>query len=142
MRALLDVNVLIALLDIDHASHQSAAAWFSAHVRAGWASCPITQNGCVRIMSNRAYRNPLPMDLVARRLGAACEDKQHQFWPDDISFLDRKRFATTHVHNPRQLTDVYLLSLAVHNDGRFVTFDSGIALAAVVGAKPEHLVKL
>ena len=102
----------------------------------------MTQNGCVGIISNRADRNPLPMDLVARRLGAACADKQHQFWPDDISFLDPKKFATTHVHNSRQLSDVDLLSLAVHNDGRFVTFDSGIALAAIVGAKPEHLVKL
>jgi hypothetical protein len=59
VRALLDVNVLIALLDSDHASHDSAINWFAKHAREGWASCPITQNGCIRIMSNPGYPNPL-----------------------------------------------------------------------------------
>ena len=57
MRSLLDVNVLIALLDADHISHTAATAWLSEHGRRGWASCPITQNGCVRIMSHPGYPN-------------------------------------------------------------------------------------
>ena len=61
MRALLDVNVLIALLDADHSLHARATDWFASHARAGWASCPITQNGCVRIMSHPGYPNTLPV---------------------------------------------------------------------------------
>ena len=71
MRALLDVNVLIALLDSDHASHDTAIRWFAKHAREGWASCPITQNGCIRIMSNQGYPNPLPVKAVIERLAEA-----------------------------------------------------------------------
>lgn len=57
MRALLDVNVLIALLDADHSLHERATQWWMRHARNGWASCPITQNGCIRIMSHPGYAN-------------------------------------------------------------------------------------
>ncbi|TLZ12344.1 MAG: hypothetical protein E6K34_17875 [Gammaproteobacteria bacterium] len=67
MRALLDVNVLIALLDSDHTLHGTAMSWFAKHAREGWASCPITQNGCVRIMSNPSYPNALPVQAVMQR---------------------------------------------------------------------------
>ena len=82
MRALLDVNVLIALLDSDHASHDTAIDWFAKHARQGWASCPITQNGCIRIMSNAGYPNPLPVQAVIQRLAEACRQHIHEFWPD------------------------------------------------------------
>ena len=72
MRALLDVNVLIALFDQDHVSHKAAMTWFAAHATEGWASCPITQNGCVRIMSNPSYPNPLPVQALITRLAQAC----------------------------------------------------------------------
>ena len=69
MRALLGVNVLIALLDAGHVHHAAAGAWLHAHIGQGWASCPITQNGCLRIMSSSAYPRPQPTAVVAQRLG-------------------------------------------------------------------------
>ena len=142
MRALLDVNVLIALLDSDHISHAVALGWFGEHAHEGWASCPITQNGCVRIMSNSGYPNALPIQSVMKRLADACEDNVHEFWPDDVSLLDSNTVDSTRVHGPRQLTDIYLLALAVRHAGRFVTFDGSIPLAAVPKATTHDLVVL
>ena len=142
MRALLDVNVLIALLDSDHASHESAIGWFSKHAREGWASCPITQNGCIRIMSNQGYPNPLPVQAVIERLAEACNEDIHEFWSDEVSLLDSNLVDSTRIHGPRQLTDIYLLALAVRHAGRLVTFDSGIPLAAVRKATPQNMLVL
>lgn len=140
MRALLDVNVLIALLDADHATHGRATAWLAEHARQGWASCPVTQNGCMRVMSHPGYPNPLPVKAVAERLREACAGTYHAFWPDDLSLLDAGVADVSRVHGPRQLTDVYLLALAVRHGGRFVTFDAAVAREAVRGAEPRHLV--
>ncbi len=142
MRALLDVNVLIALLDADHTAHRTAIGWFGTHAIEGWASCPITQNGCVRIMSHPGYPNGHSVLEIVERLRAATTDATHEFWPDSQSLLDERVIDSTRVHGPRQLTDVYLLALAVGNGGRLVTFDSSIAVAAVRGARPEHLLQL
>ena len=142
MRALLDVNVLIALMDSDHASHDSAINWFAKHAREGWASCPITQNGCIRIMSNPAYPNPLPVQAVIERLAEACHQDIHEFWPDEVSLLDSNVVDSTRIHGPRQLTDIYLLALAVQHEGRLVTFDTGIPLAAVRKATTQKLLIL
>ena len=142
MRSLLDVNVLIALLDADHASHRSALAWFGEHASAGWASCPITQNGCIRIMSHPGYPNAPAVVEIVQRLRAATAHSSHNFWPDSLSLLDEDLFDATRIHGPRQLTDAYLLALAVENGGCLVTFDSAIPVAAVTGAKPRHLVTL
>ncbi|MCC6379157.1 MAG: VapC toxin family PIN domain ribonuclease [Burkholderiales bacterium] len=142
MRALLDVNVLIALLDADHALHDRATAWFAEHARLGWASCPITQNGCVRVMSHPGYPHPLPVKAVAERLREACAAPYHAFWPDEISVLDPEIADPARIHGPRQLTDVYLLALAVRRRGRFVTLDGSVARDAVRGAQPRHLVAL
>ena len=142
MRALLDVNVLIALLDPDHASHGVAMSWFAGHGGEGWASCPITQNGCVRIMCNPGYPNALPVQAVVSRLAEACQEEVHQFWSDRVSLLDPGVVDPTRIHGPRQLTDIYLLALAVDRAARFVTFDGKIPLAAVTNAKPENLLVL
>jgi uncharacterized protein len=142
VRALLDVNVLIALLDSDHISHQSTTSWFAQHARKGWSSCPLTQNGCVRIMSTPSYPNPLPTQTVIGRLAEACGTGLHQFWPDDVSVLDSGIIDETRIHGPRWLTDIYLLALAVHHGGFFVTFDDHIPLAAVRKAQTRHLVVL
>jgi toxin-antitoxin system PIN domain toxin len=142
MRALLDVNVLIALLDEAHIGHARAHAWLSQNIEAGWASCPITQNGCVRVMSQPAYPGALAAAEVAGRLGEAAQHPAHQFWPDDISLLSPETIAWQHVLGHRQVTDNYLLALAARHGGRFVTFDTRIQTAAVPGASSKHLVQL
>jgi toxin-antitoxin system PIN domain toxin len=142
MRALLDVNVLIALLDSDHALHAAATTWFRESARQGWASCPITQNGCLRVMSHPAYPNAPPLRVIAERLMEATASPLHEFWPDDVSLLDPGIADLSRIHGPRQLTDLYLLALAVRHSGRFVTFDAAIAREAIVGATARHLVRL
>jgi len=142
MRALLDVNVLIALLDADHSLHERTTHWFGSRARAGWASCPITENGCVRIMSHPGYPNPLPVRAVMERLAEAASGTSHAFWPDDISLLDRKVTDSTRIHGPRQITDVYLLALAVRRGGQFVTLDSSVSHDAVIGAEKKHILVL
>ena len=142
MRALLDVNVLIALLDADHALHERASTWFGAHARSGWASCPITENGCIRVMSHAGYPNSLPAQAVMLRLAEACAGPLHQFWPDDVSLLDPGIADFERIHGPRQLTDVYLLALALRHRGQFVTFDAAVPLEAVRGAKRGSLLVL
>jgi toxin-antitoxin system PIN domain toxin len=142
MRALLDVNVVIALLDSDHASHDSAIDWFAKHARQGWATSPITQNGCIRILSSPGYPNPLPVQAVIARLEQACRQDIHEFWPDEVSLLDSDVVDATRIHGPRQLTDIYLLALAVQHEGRLVTFDTGIPLAAVTNATTQNLLTL
>jgi toxin-antitoxin system PIN domain toxin len=142
MRALLDVNVLIALLDADHTLHERATTWFGRHAKAGWASCPITQNGCVRIMSHPGYPNAMPVQVVADRLREAAATPLHEFWPDDVSLLDDRVADPARIHGPRQLTDAYLLALAVRHGGPFVTFDASVPLDAVRGATQSALVIL
>jgi len=138
--ALFDVNVLIALHDGQHVHHQLAADWLLANVDQGWASCPLTQNGCVRILSQPSYPNPMVLVDAIDMLDASCADASHQFWSDDISLLDASRLHRQRMHGFRQLTDIYLLALAVNHGGRFVTFDAKVPLSAVRGAKPQHLV--
>jgi toxin-antitoxin system PIN domain toxin len=140
MRALLDVNVLIALLDSDHLHHGRAKAWLKENIKHGWASCPLTQNGCIRIMSQPGYPNALPAAAVAERLAAATATSHHAFWPDSVSMLDPGRIAWNAVLGSRQVTDVYLLALAAQLNGRLVTLDRAVPLKAVPGSKAKHLV--
>ena len=142
MRALLDINVLIALFDPDHVSHDPAMTWFARHAKEGWASCPLTQNGCVRIMSSPSYPNSKPVQVLVSRLAEACGERIHEFWPDEPSLLDPGVFDATRIHGPRQITDVYLLGLATQHQGRFVTFDARIPLQAVRKATERNLVIL
>ena len=141
-RGLLDVNVLIALFDPDHALHERARAWFNRNAASGWASCPLTQNGCVRIMSHPGYPNALSVRAIVERLREATRSPYHEFWADDVSLLDPLIADASRIHGPRRLTDVYLLALAVNRDGRFVTFDASIPLSAITGAEKKHVVAL
>jgi uncharacterized protein len=141
-RALLDVNVLIALHDEQHVHHDVAARWFIEHARHGWASCPLTQNGCIRIMSQPGYPNPVPLGDALAMLQRSCAHANHVFWPDDVSLLDAQRLVHGRMHGHRQLTDLYLLALAVAHDGRLVTFDAQVPLSAVRGATARHLVSI
>lgn len=139
MRALLDVNVLIALLDAEHVHHEQARRWLRANIRKGWATCPITQNGCLRIMAQPAYPNQIPTSLVAQRLREATQTVYHEFWADDISLLDTAVVDWSLLIGARQLTDVYLLALATARGGRFVTFDTRIAVSLVPSANERSL---
>ena len=140
MRALLDVNVLVALFDGNHAAHAPAMRWFDEHGEAGWASCPITQNGCVRVMSQPGYPERIPIANLVERLRQATAHRAHEFWPDDASLVDEKAIDASRIHGPSQLTDVYLLALAFSHGGRLVTLDQTISIAAVRGALKKHLV--
>ena len=91
MRALLDINVIIALLDSEHAMHRAAQLWMDQHKSSGWASCPVTQNGVIRIMSQPAYPNSQPTIEVATRLSEACKHPSHHFWDGGISLLDQEK---------------------------------------------------
>jgi len=142
MRALLDVNVLIALLDGGHIHHSAANEWLAAHIGEGWASCPLTQNGCLRIMSADAYPRAKPVATVAERLKEATATRFHEFWPDEISVLDSSKFQESRWLSSRQITDAYLLALAVHRDGTFVTLDRKVDLGLVLHAEPRHLVTI
>jgi uncharacterized protein len=142
MRALLDVNVLIALLDSSHIHHSLVTNWLAENIKAGWASCPITQNGCIRIFSQPGYPNTVPAAQVAERLAEAAQHPSHEFWPDSISLLQPDCLIWDRVLSSRHVNDVYLLALAVKQGGRFVTLDQGISLDAVARVKPKHLVTL
>lgn len=141
MRALFDINVIIALLDPDHAFHDRAHNWWAANTKRGWASCPLTENGAVRIMANPAYSNSVHFasyDLISR-LNTFAAQTDHEFWPDDISLRDSLVFAAERIHGPRQITDLYLLALAVKRGGRLATFDANISLSAVCSARQANL---
>ena len=142
MRALLDVHVLIALHDPQHVHHELAIQALERST-AGWASCPITQNGCLRIMCQPAYSaNAFMLREVAEALAVSLASPSHEFWPDEIGLLDPGRLRMDRVHGHRQLTDLYLLALSVHRGGCFLSFDARVALDAVRGAEPRHLQRL
>jgi toxin-antitoxin system PIN domain toxin len=138
--ALLDVNVLVALFDPDHVHHEIAHDWFADEGRAGWATCPVTENGFLRVVGNPAYGAGMlwPGDLI-ERLHAFCRSGRHVFWPDAVSFRNTRLFNTAVIRSPRQLTDIYLLGLARYMKGRLATFDRSIPLGAVVGATRDTL---
>lgn len=140
MRSLLDVNVLLALLDSAHVHHVRARDWFVSQASNGWASCPISQNGFVRIISQPKYPQPITVSEAITLLESATSTSLHEFWPADISLLDESFLDRSRVHGPRQLTDLYLLSLAVARGGRLATFDAAIPLTAVPGAGRQHVV--
>ena len=137
--ALLDVNVLIALLDRRHVHHEPAHGWFAAAQAHGWATCPLTQTGVVRIMAQPVYPNTQPAQQVAARLAEACGHPSHAFWPQEISLLQEGLIRWERILGPRQITDAYLLALAVAHGGCFVTFDGAVPQSAVPRAQKRHL---
>ena len=139
MRALLDVNVLIALLDEAHLHHVRAFSWLERNIQLGWATCPITQNGCIRIMSQPGYPGALPAAAVAGRLAEAANNSDHEFWPDDVNLLKEGCLDWSRLLGHRQVTDAYLVTLAVRHQGRLVTMDRRISHDVVANAKPQSL---
>jgi toxin-antitoxin system PIN domain toxin len=137
---LFDVNVLIAIADPNHVFHDVIHAWLGRAVVRTWASCPITENGMVRVLSQPGYRGGVrtPADAIAilRQMKLAGAWK-HEFWAEDFSLADEEAILAERLASPRQVTDVYLAALALRRGGRLVTFDPGIAWQAVTGGSKE-----
>jgi toxin-antitoxin system PIN domain toxin len=134
--------MLIALFDPGHIRHGAALAWWRSHRLEGWATCPLTQNGFVRIISKLGYQRPIALGTAVGLLAAQMSQSDHEFWPDNVSIADGQLFGRNRILGPNQITDVYLLALAVKNGGRLVTLDRAIPLKAVHGAEARHLAVL
>lgn len=142
MRSLLDVNVLIALFDPDHVFHERAHAWLASHAAMGIATCPLTENGLVRVLTHPGYSKKKrfhPHDIIAR-LHGFVQRHDHEFWNDSLSLRDRKSFRAGRILGSKQITDIYLLALVVAHKARLATFDSAIPLEVVPSAKTDSLV--
>lgn len=134
MTSLLDVNVIVALLDPDHIFHDRAHRWFSDRGRGGWATCPLTENGTVRILGHRHYpKGPGSPAAAADLLEGLCKVAGHEFWPNEISLLRSPHVDAWAIGSSAGVTDTYLLALAVGRGGRFATFDRRLSAAAVRG---------
>jgi toxin-antitoxin system PIN domain toxin len=124
---LLDVNVLVALVWSDHDAHEAAQRWFSLHSRRGWATCPFTQAGLVRILSNAVFFPDAvtPAEALAI-LGANLQHWHHRFWSDEITFPEAVQKSGAKLVGHRQVTDAYLLGLAIHHGGTLATLDRSL----------------
>jgi hypothetical protein len=138
--ALLDVNVLVALFCAEHVHHDLAHDWFADHRDDGWATCPVTENGFVRVVAQLAAGDAsLRPASILDRLAKFRRDPHHAFWPDAVSLTDRSLFEQALIRGHRQVTDVYLLGLARQKDACLATFDGTIPLKSVVGATRGQL---
>lgn len=131
---LLDANVLIALAWPEHSAHARASRWFANHAREGWATCPMTQTALVRVLSNPNFspRSLTPADAL-RVLQRNVELPGHHFWSDSIDLCEAIKLISTVLTGHQQITDGYLVALAIRNRGRLATFDRGIAQLAPAG---------
>jgi toxin-antitoxin system PIN domain toxin len=139
-QALLDTSVLIALCDPSHSMHGAALGWLG-QVTGGVATCPIVENGAVRILSQPKYASGTPIS-TSSAVFAVREIRNvtgYEFWADDLSLLDADRFDATALMGPSQITDSYLLALAVNRDAVLVTLDTRLMLSTVTGAAQRHL---
>jgi len=132
---LLDANVLIALAWPEHAAHELASRWFAQHARAGWATCPITQAALVRVLSNPAFsqRALTPfkaVQVLSRNVALAG----HHFWSDSIDLREALEGMPTALSGHQQITDAYLVGLAIHNRGKLATLDRKLRQWAPAGA--------
>ena len=143
MRHLLDVNVWVALLDEAHVFHAQALAFIQRR-RLKIATCALVENGVIRVLNLPAYSKlgPVGFAAVASKLADICAEIDHEFWADDISLRTPGLANWPRVLGHQQITDVYLLALAVAHGGCLVTLDHGVALSTVVGATHKHLLLL
>jgi hypothetical protein len=124
---LLDTNLLIALLWPSHERHDLAVKWFTRRRGKGWATCPFTQAGFVRIVSNPAFsRDAVQPREAIQVLSANTAAKDHEFWPDDLPLAGAAAFAGVRLVGHQQVTDVYLLGLAVSRSALLATLDKRI----------------
>lgn len=137
---LLDVNVLLALSNPYHGHHRTIRDWWEGRKHNGWASCPLTQNGFIRITCQPSYSLPQTFEVAKRLLQEMISDPLHVFWPDEVSIADESVFDHARLKGHRQITDAYLLAIATRNGGRLVTFDASVDWRCVRNATPENLV--
>jgi toxin-antitoxin system PIN domain toxin len=131
---LLDVNVLIALVDENHDHHELVTDWFIANQQDGWATCPIVENGFVRIVGHPNYPDgPQSTEAARALLAKLCQAPGHQFWPDSLSIREKQKSGT--LPASKHLTDHYLLMLAVANKSQLATLDQRIAPQAIPGGE-------
>jgi uncharacterized protein len=131
---LLDVNVLIALVDPGHVQHDAAHDWFSSEGHAAWATCPVTENGVLRIVGHPRYPNSPGSPAASMALLAGLTALPgHVFWPDSVSLRDAKVFDSARLLSSAQVTDSYLLALAHSHRGQLATFDARLVADAVRG---------
>jgi toxin-antitoxin system PIN domain toxin len=141
-RFLLDINVLIALIDPAHVQHDRAHVWFAARGQKAWATCPLTENGVLRIVGHPRYPNsPGSPAAVAEFLFSFRKLPGHAFWPDDISLLDREHVNAARLLDSAHVTDSYLLALALAHNGQLATFDQRMVTDAVIDPKALHLIR-
>lgn len=137
MTTLLDVNVLIALIDAAHIHHAAAWRFFLGLKHHGWATCPITENAVLRIlgrpMMDHGPASPAAARVLLQRMLAI---PGHQFWPDDLSLADPRFFPS--LPASKDLTDLYLLGLAVKHGGCFATFDTNIDPSIIPGGTAAY----
>lgn len=133
-RVLLDVNTLLALLDPRHLFHDAAHRWAAATGDVRWLTCPLVQNGVIRVASQSAYPNHLGTAAAVRLvLQAFCADPRHEFCPDDVSLVDDARLVRPELLTPARVTDLHLVLLAVQHGARLATFDRRIPVEAIRG---------
>ncbi|MBU7442667.1 TA system VapC family ribonuclease toxin [Paraburkholderia fungorum] len=139
---LLDVNVLIALLDPAHVQHDTAHDWFAKHGEAAWATCPLTENGVLRIIGHARYPNtPGSPAAVAPLVAQLRQRSGHVFWPDDLSLVDPAWVDASRLLSAGQVTDSYLLALACAHGGQLASFDRRLVTDAVLsGDRSLHLI--
>jgi len=124
---LLDVNVLIAVMWPAHESHAQVGEWFSRHARQGWATCPFTQAAFVRLVSNPAFsRDAVTPQEAISLLSTNLKHRYHRFWGDEISFAEAVELFRGRVVGHRQVSDAYLLGLAIHKKGKLATLDRAV----------------
>ncbi len=141
-RFLLDINVLIALIDPAHVQHDKAHQWFAAKGEKAWATCPLTENGVLRIVGNLRYPNsPGSPAAVAGLFALLRKLPGHAFWPDDVSLLDREYVDEARLLDSAHVTDSYLLALARAHHGQLASFDQRLMTDAVIGGRETlHLI--
>jgi uncharacterized protein len=133
---LLDVNVLIALVDTAHVQHDVAHEWFGKTGRKAFATCPLTENGLLRIVGHSRYPNsPGSPGAAMPSLAAMRALPGHRFWADTISLCDAQLVDGSRLSSHGQVTDTYLLALAKSHGGRLASMDRKLVTGAVIDGK-------
>ena len=143
MTALLDVNVLLALAWPNHIHHGSAIEWFIENQANGWATCPITENGFVRVSSNPRFTPEAKTQAEAMlQLERMLSLEGHEFWSDSFSLTEPGRVERSRLHGHDRITDAYLLALAIDRGGRLATYDQKIGTLLPAAHEQDILIQM